>query len=290
VGSNIANIGLVLGVAALVRPFSTEPKMFDRDGFILVATAAAFFALVLDNRFDRLDGAVFVVVYVAYSAFAVRTDREGVEHRFKDFLKFVFDFEYAAPMARSLTRRAAKGAKRPEGAEGARGTAEADGGRDATAGARDMRGVGRELTVIVVALAAVVGGARFAVSEAVWVADLVGVPENLIGLSLIAVGTSLPELLVAITAARRGNAEMVVGNVLGSNIANVLLILGVASLVRPLDVAERSVVYTIPIMLFFSIALLYFIRSDWRVGRGQGALALVAYLGFLVAAFLQGWG
>jgi cation:H+ antiporter len=278
VGSNIANIGLVLGIAALVRPFDTAPKMFDRDGFILVATAAVLFALVLDNRFGRLDGVIFVLVYVAYSAFAVRTDREGVEHRFKDFLRFVFDFEYAVPVARSLTRRG-----RGQSGDG-------DPAPMQKAEAPDVRGFGRELVVVVLSLAAVIAGAHFAVAEAVWVADLIGVPENLVGLSLIAVGTSLPELLVSLTAVRRGNAEMVVGNVLGSNIANVLLVLGLSAVVRPLDVAELSVVYTIPIMLFFSIALLYFIRSDWRIGRGQGAIALGAYLAFLVAAFLQGWG
>ena len=116
------------------------------------------------------------------------------------------------------------------------------------------------------------------------------VPENLIGLSVVAVGTSLPELLVAVAAARRGKAELIVGNVMGSNIANTLLICGLAGLVRPLDVPELSVVYTIPIMLFFSLALLHFIRSDWRISRAQGVAAIVAYVLFLSAAFIQGWG
>lgn len=269
-GSNIANIGLVLGFAAVVRPLETERKMHDRDGFMVVATAALFLVLALDNRVGRLDAAVFVVLYVAYTAFVVRSDREGVEHRFKDFLEFVFDFEYAVPVARRLTRRRSQ-----------TGNAESR---------REPRGFGRDLAVITVSVAVLVAGARYVVVEAVWLAGVLQVPENLVGLSLVAVGTSLPELAVAVTAARRGSAEMVVGNVLGSNIANVLLILGVAALGRPLDVAEMSVVYTIPVMLFFSIGLLYFIRSDWQIGRGQGSLALIAYLSFLVAAFIQGWG
>ena len=271
-GSNIANIGLVLGLAAIVRPFDTAPKVYDRDGFIMVASAAVLFAVALDNHLGRVEATAFLMIYVAYTAFAVRTDREGVRHRFKDFLEFMFDFEYAAPVARGLRRHA-------------KGTTATDGVRD-----RNLHGVWREIVPLVLALAALIVGARFAVSEAVRFAELLGVPENLVGLSLIAVGTSLPELSVAVTAARRGNADMVVGNVLGSNIANILLILGLSGLVRPLDVPELSVVYTIPIMLFFSIALLHFIRSDWRISRAQGAIALVAYLGFLAAAFLQGWG
>ena len=125
--------------------------------------------------------------------------------------------------------------------------------------------------------------------EAVWVARLLELPENLIGLSLIALGTSLPELMVAIAAARRGNAEMIVGNVVGSNIANTLLIVGVSGAIRPLGVEEASVVFTIPIMLFFSLGLVYLLRATWKIGRSQGLVALVGYALFLVAAFVERW-
>lgn len=273
VGSNIANIGLVLGIAALVRPLVTHPKMHDRDGFILAAVTVLFFGLCLDNGVGRLDAALFLIVYVAYAAFVVHSDREGVEHRFKDFLRYVFDFEYAAPVARTLARRRARGGDAPTAAE-----------------QRDLHGAGREVVMVGASLVAVIGGAHFAVAEAVWLASLLGVPESLVGLSLVAIGTSLPELLVAVAAARKGRAEMIVGNVLGSNVANLMLIVGVSALVRPLGVSELSVVYTIPVMLFFSIGLLHLIRSDWRIGRRQGAAALAAYVAFLITAFLRGWG
>lgn len=146
-----------------------------------------------------------------------------------------------------------------------------------------------EVGVALVSLAVLIVSARFLVVEAVWIARLLELPENLIGLSLIALGTSLPELMVAITSARRGNAEMVVGNVVGSNIANTLLIVGVAGTIRPLEVAEAAVVFTLPIMLFFSLGLVYFLRANWRVGRSQGLAALIGYAGFLVAAFLERW-
>lgn len=182
----------------------------------------------------------------------------------------MFDFEYATPLARGLKGRRGR-AQRARGEE------------------RELHGVGRELGAVAASLAALVLGARFAVVEAVRLAAALGIPENLVGLSLLAVGTSLPELVVAIAAARRGRSAIVLGNVLESNIANVLLVGGLAALVRPLAVAELSVACTIPIMLFFSIALLHFIRSDWRMGRDQGAIAVVAYVGFQVAAFVYGW-
>lgn len=268
VGSNIANIGLVLGVAALVRPLSTGPKMHDRDGFIMLATTLLVFGFALDNQIGRIEAAGFVVVFAAYTAFVVHSDRAGVEHHFKDFLKYFFDFEYATPVGGFAHRH---GRSRGDGSE------------------RDLSGVAREAAVVAGGVAAVILGAHFVVRESVWLARLLELPENLIGVSLIAVGTSLPELLVALAAARRGNAEMIVGNVMGSNIANLMLIMGLSGLVRPLEVSELSVVYTMPIMLFFSIGLLHFIRTDWSIGRGQGALAVTAYIGFMVAAFLQGW-
>jgi len=272
VGSNIANIGLVLGVAAVIRPFATQRRMHDRDGFILLASAALFFAVVLDNRIGRIEAVVFLAFYAAYIVFAAHSDREGIELRFRDFLRFVFDLEVAAPLARRLARRS----RESRNAASPRTPA-------------DRRRLALEVGVALASLAVLILSARYLVVEAVWLARLLELPENLIGLSLIAIGTSLPELMVAIIAARRGNAEMVVGNVVGSNIANTLLIVGVAGAIRPLEVAEASVVFTIPIMLFFSLALVYFLRSDWQVGRSQGLAALLGYAGFLVAAFLERW-
>ena len=273
VGSNIANIGLVLGVAAWIRPLATEVKMHDRDGFVLVATAVVFFVMALDNRIGRLEASGLLCVYALYVVFAVRSDREGAEHRFKDFLEFMFGFEYAAPVVRRLTPRG-------------RGSKPAAVAHEP----RDGRIIAREMGAVVLSLAAVIGGARFVISSSIGIARVLEIPENLVGLSIVAVGTSLPELLVAISAARRGRAEMVVGSVMGSNIANGLLIVGLSGLARPLDVPELSVVYTIPIMLFFSLGLLYFIRSDWRMTRRQGVVAVMGYVAFLTAAFIQGWG
>lgn len=276
VGSNIANVGLVLGVAAMVRPFATEPRMHDRDGFIVMASVLVFFALALDNRIERLDAVLLLGLYAAYVVFAARSDRQGQEHRFRDFLGFMLDFDYVAPAARRLLRRGS----RPETAE-----------TPAPVPARDQE-KGKlvlEIGVVVASLVALILSARYLIAEAVFLAQRFEIPENLIGLSMVAVGTSLPELLVSVAAARKGKVEMIVGNVMGSNIANTLLIVGVAGALHPLEVSELSVVYTIPIMLFFSLALLYFVRTDWRVGRGQGFLAVAGYVMFLTAAFLQGW-
>ena len=204
--------------------------------------------------------------------FAARSDRSGIEHQFRDFLKFVFDFEYASPVTRLLHRR--KGDK----------------GSESATPAAELKPLLVEAGITAAALAGLIASARFVVSEAIWLAELLELPANLIGLSLVAIGTSLPELTVSIVAARKGKAELIVGNVMGSNIANILLIVGLGATVAPIEVAELSVVYTIPIMLFFSLALLYFVRSDWRITRVQGAFAVASYAIFLGLAFWQSWG
>lgn len=273
VGSNIANIGLVMGVAAVVRPFATERKMHDRDGFIMLASVVVFFFMSLDNVIGRVDATVLLVVYVAYVVFAARSDRSGIEHRFRDFLKFVFDFEYATPIVRRLTAR-------KSGKVRGRGT-----GKDIR-----LRPMLVDSAVVAVSLAVLIVSAHYVVVEAVWFARVLRLPENLIGVSVIAIGTSLPELMVSVSAARKGKGALIVGNVIGSNIANILLIVGLSALVHRIDVAEQSVVYTIPIMLFFTLALLYFIRRNWRVSRLEGALAICSYVAFLGMAFWKGLG
>lgn len=273
VGSNIANIGLVLGIAAVARPFATEPRMHDRDGFIVLASVIVFFLLALDNSIGRIDGAVLLLIYIAYVVFAAWTDRAGVEHQFRDFLKFVFDFEYAAPVARRLRRKKSK--LHTEASTGEQ---------------PQIRKLALEILVVALSLVALIASARYVVLEAIWLAQRFRLPENLIGLSIVAVGTSLPELMVSVSAARNGKPELIVGNIMGSNIANILLIVGLGATINRIDVAELSVAYTIPIMLFFSLLLLYVVRTDWRIGRIQGGLAVSAYLAFLVLAFLRGWG
>ena len=277
VGANIANIGLIMGGAAVVRPFATSRRMHDRDGFVMVAAAGLLFLSVLDNVLSQMEAIAFALIYVAYVVFAAKTDREGTDARFADFMEFFFDLR----RARALLRL---GSRRPKTTEPAEAVA-----------VQTKEGAGRsrlflEIGVAALSCAAVVISARFLVQEAVWAAGQLGLPENLIGLTLIALGTTQPELVIAITAARRGNGDMVVGNVMGSNIANVLLVLGLAGGVRPLEVPESSVVQTIPMLIFFSLGLLYLIKSGWRVTRRQGLFALSCYAAFIVVAFLNNWG
>ena len=130
--------------------------------------------------------------------------------------------------------------------------------------------------------AAIIIGARYFVEQAVFFAMLLEVPETLIGISLVAVGTSVPELMVTISAARSNYAGIALGNVIGSNIANTLLILGCAGLVHPIMVTSLSIYYIAPFMLMMSFLLILFIRTGWRVKQFEGLILLLLYLSFMV--------
>lgn len=276
-GSNIANIGLILGIAAALRGIKTDKQMYERDGYIMLASILLFFWFSHDNKISLMESIVFLTAYVFYVLFLIRSDGETKKYRFHDFMSYIFDFQYIPPLNLPALKRAVQKPFRQRTS------------REQKAVKGYTWDVLKDLGIIVLSLAAVTLGARFLIREAVWMAELINVPESVIGLSMIAVGTSLPELTVSISAVRQGRGELVVGNVLGSNIANVLLILGVSGSIIPLSVAEISVVYTIPILLFFSLALIYFIKSDWQITRRQGIVAILAYVVFMAMAFVMGW-
>jgi cation:H+ antiporter len=276
-GSNIANIGLILGISAMLKSFKTEQKMYNRDGFFMIASAALFFAFALDNEISTGESIFMLVGYLFYVLFLIESDQESRVYHFQDFMKYVFDFEYISPLKDRLFKIAIR---KPQE-------------QRTPAEQKEVRkyrlGILKDLAIILVSGAAIMFGARYLVREAIWLAELLHVPESVIGISLMAIGTSLPELSVAISAVRKGKGEMIVGNVVGSNIANILLIVGSCGLVTEMKIAEISVVYTIPIMLFFSIGLLYFIKTDWTIKRSQGIISVIAYVVFMVLAFVMGW-
>ena len=286
-GSNIANIGLILGVAALVRPIATDQTMHERDGFVMFAAALLLFGLASNNQLGRADALLLLVLYAAYLGLLVRTDRGGIDHRFRGFVDFAVD----AASTRQLRdwargRRDRRSAEPPTRAPQPATPPPSD---ETVEEAAPEGRVTWEVAVVVLSCVGVMLGARYFTAEAAWVARWAGLPEAIIGLSLVALGTSLPELTVAVSAARRGKAGMVVGNVMGSNIANVLLVLGICGGIQPIPVSELSVVYTLPIVLFFSLGLLYLVRSSWKITRLQGGAAVLAYGAFLALAFVQGW-
>lgn len=233
VGSNIANVLLILGVAAVLMPFAVDRRAFLRDGPVLLIATLACVGVVLAGAMTRGAGAALVAGLIAYLVYAYRSERK-------------------ADPAAAQTEAAPAALTLPVAALLAVG--------------------GIALTVL---------GARFLVGSATQLAGLWGVSDAVIGLTVVAVGTSLPELVTSIMAAIRRQGAIAFGNVVGSNVYNVLGILGVTALVRPIPVPAEIAGFDIWVMLAAALALIAVAVTGWRVRRGEGALLLLAYIAYV---------
>ncbi|MHB8874447.1 MAG: calcium/sodium antiporter [Myxococcaceae bacterium] len=253
VGSNIANIGLILGLAALVRPALVTGTLRRRELPVLLMGTLLVPLLLLDGLVSRWEAGGLVLVAVAYTAWMVRTARSAATVA-----------EARVDAALALAAADAAGAPKPVG--GALRAA-------ATAG------VG--LVVLLV------GGTLF-VDGSVSVAQTLGISDRLVGLTIVAVGTSLPELVTSVIAARRGHSDLAIGNVVGSNIFNILLCLGAAGLAGPVGAPLQSLGFDLVALMAMTGLLAFFIRRERTLSRSNGALALTLYIAFTVITVARG--
>lgn len=237
VGSNIANILLILGIAAIMAPIAIDKTAFRRDGLVLALSTILCAVMIAYGRLTPAFGAVFVLALLAYLAFTVWS-----------------------------------GLKTPQ--------ATADAAEDALQDPARIP-VWRDMFFFAGGLALTILGARLFVAGAINVAEFLGVSEAVIGLTVVAVGTSLPELVTTIAAARRKQADIAFGNIVGSNIFNLLFILGATALVSPIDVPRSIQTFDIWVMSAVTALLLVFAVTRWRISRIEGGVFLLGYAGYI---------
>ena len=233
VGSNIANILLIVGVSALVWPIAIVGASLRRDLAVMLAAALALLPFFFMGWLSRAAGALLFAGLVVYLVTAYRAGRADPE---------------------------------PEAEEPTRLTA------------------GRALLVVGVGLVALMVGARLLIDGSVAIARDFGISEAFIGLTIVAIGTSLPELATSLIAAFRRQSEIAIGNVVGSNVFNILGILGVTAIVAPLPVAGRFLAFDLPVMIAASLALSLLLLARPRIGRLTGLVLLLAYAAYIFAA------
>ncbi|MBE5928110.1 MAG: calcium/sodium antiporter [Lachnospiraceae bacterium] len=144
-----------------------------------------------------------------------------------------------------------------------------------------------EILLLALGFALLVKGADWFVEGASGIADKFGIPQLVIGLTVVAMGTSAPEAAVSITAALKGNADITVGNVVGSNILNVFIILGIASVITSIAVAKTTIRYEIPIMLIITLLLLFFGTTGGIINLPEGVILLVCFIAYLGYMFIM---
>jgi cation:H+ antiporter len=252
VGSNIANSLLILGVAALIAPIAVSARTLWRDGGVGILAAIALLAAGATVGLSREAGLVFLVLMAAYILYAYRQERLGAPH----------SAAYDRAMAMEEVDPALVPHDRP-------------GGRLSVA-----------LLLFMVGLGLIVGGGSLLVSAAVAIAEQFGVSDTVIGLTIVAVGTSLPELVTSAVAAWRRQGDIALGNVLGSNIYNILFIGGVTGAVAPTAVPASIMAFDLWVLVAVSLIVMLFAFSGGRLSRKEGLLLAVAYLAY--AAYTAG--
>ena len=252
VGSNICNIALVLGLAALFQPITSHRSVIKRNIPIMLGISLYLLLLSLDSRLGRLEGATLfggIIVYTFFNYYvAMKQAKQGSKEMSATFETSVEEIEY-------VTSRQ------------------------------------KQIVLIVVGIAGVVVGAEIVVGSAVKIMQILGVDEKFIGLTIIAFGTSLPELATSVIAALRKEMDISIGNLVGSNVFNILSVLGAASLVRPIPIPggfiKSGLVIDYMVMMLTSFLPWLMMRKTATVTRKDGLLLLFCYVGYLVYLILK---
>jgi len=237
VGSNIANILLIVGCAALIFPLATDLRALKRDGSIMIIASLAALALFFTGEIGRIAGVGLILGLFAFMFLAWKTDESAAS---------VEEEISAAPdsyLKASL--------------------------------------------FFLAGLIAILTGANMLVRGAIAIASDMGVDETVIGLTIVAIGTSLPELVTSVTAALKRQADIAIGNVIGSNIFNLLAILGITALVHPLAVPPMILQADGWIMLVSALALILFAWTGRKIERWEGAVFVLGYMAFTGFLFIR---
>ena len=236
VGSNIANVTLILGLTAITYPLQTQPRFLRRDVPIMVGICALLIPVLRGGAVNRFEGVVFLALLAGYLWFLLRVEPGALG-----------EVEVGVIRRHGLLWRSGLG--------------------------------------VIAGVLLLVLGARALVSGAVSLATGLGVPERVIGLTVVAFGTSLPELASSMVAAMRHETDIILGNIVGSNIFNVLAVLGATALVRPVRLEPNGIMIDLAVMLFTSVLVIPLMWRRNRLGRRGGVLLATLYLAYLVFLF-----
>lgn len=237
-GSNLANVGLVLGLTAAIRPLTLGARVVKREVPIMLAVTLLLYPLILDLELTRSDGIVLLGVLTVYLLFVGWTAGEEEPEILDEYEKYVEDESYVVT-------------------------------GDAL----------RDLGVVVLGASGVVLGGQLIVQNALDLARSAGIPELVVGITVVAVGTSLPELATSMVAAIREESDIAVGNIIGSNIFNVASVLGAASVLRPIAVADSVLTVELPAVVAMSVLILIIALSGSVIRRWEGLVLLAGYVG-----------
>ncbi|KAA3602302.1 MAG: sodium:calcium antiporter [Candidatus Scalindua sp. AMX11] len=243
IGSNIANIGLVLGITAIIIPLSVEKIIMKKEIPLMIGISCLFCIMAMDKMIGVIDGTILFVGIVLYIGYQIYNS---------------INSKVSGDSANSIQMRGS---------------------------GKNRKIVFRNIVFIALGLAFLLVGAQCLVKSAIFIAGRLGISEMVVGLTVVALGTSIPEMATSVVSAFRRETDICVGNIIGSNIFNILMVIGSVALVRPLAINHDTLYFELPVMLIFSIALIPLIRGNLTVNRIEGFLLAFGYFIFIFFLF-----
>jgi cation:H+ antiporter len=242
VGSNIANLGLVMGASAILMPIVIKRNTAIWEIPFVIVLSVIFWLMERDLTFSRFDGIILIILFLVFTVYCIIMAKEDTDVEL-DMI------ELDGIKIRSLS-------------------------------------VSRSIFYVAAGIVFLAGGSDFLVKGATGLAINFGVSEAVIAVSIVALGTSLPELITSVIAATKGEGDISIGNILGSNIFNFLIVGGITALVKPFSLSERIVTFDTPVMLFLTVLLFIIVATGRKVGRIEGVIYLVFYLSYIVLVYV----
>ncbi len=238
IGSNIANIGLILGISALIHPLKVHRYTMKKEFPIMILASFAIYLMSLDHIIGFWDGALLTLGIILFILFQVlvsvndRHEHKSLEKEYKSIIK------NGSPYFKNIA-------------------------------------------LVVIGIIGLVVGSQMMVKSVINIARELGVSELVIGMTLMAFGTSLPELATSVISAIRKEADICVGNIVGSNLFNILFVVGIITMLNPLTVEKSLVRFEFPVMLAFTLVLFPFLKSNFVLNRMEGASLVIGYIVFI---------
>lgn len=257
IGSNVANIGLILGVSAVLMPLVVSREVLRKEYPLMIATSLLFYALASDGLISRVDGGILVFGLMALMIFLVIDGRRHLRENGKGT---------ASPSSMEMTAKT----------------------EDSPLGNGQLSNK-KKILFLLGGMIGLTFGARLMVISAVEIAHGLNIHPVVVGLTIVAIGTSLPELAACVVCAMKNETDMSIGNILGSNMLNILFVVGMISMIRPMAVEPVSITQHFPVMIAFALFLYPIARFRSSISKLEGAFLIAAfcvYLGWLIFPYL----
>lgn len=248
IGSNIANIGLVLGVTAIISPIIIKSSLLKREFPILLAISFIGILLMLDNDLDVSDGIILLILLILVMTWMIKVNKQ---------------MDPQDPLAEETLEEVSE---------------------------ISQLSLKKSIIFLIIGLVILMLSAKTMVWGAVEIAEYFKVPDVIIGLTIIAIGTSLPELAAAITAAKKGEADLMIGNILGSNLFNLLAVMSMPALLAPSIIEKTTLIVDYPIMLALTIAMLLVAlprNGKAVITKFEGSILLLSFVGYMILLYFR---